>query len=214
METNELKNIWQTLANENLIDKQLARENILHLLSKKGAGLIQNLSNNIRREIVIDIITSILTLSIFIGVIIWKGFSEFRYHFILVVIFGYFIFKLVRDIGKYQMLQSTKLITSLKSSTLESYKRLKKRVKYDTIIAVAFLFAANLYVIYIYYKTFGNYREIDFSSMNVMALGFVLMIVLIGVILVTPFLIKHFYRKKFQDVIIQFEDTLREFEEE
>ena len=214
METNELRNIWQTLADENLIEKELARENILQLLSKKGAGIIQNLTSKIRKEIVLDIITSFLTLAIFIGVMIWQGFDEFRYHFILVVIFGYFVFKLTRDISKYQMLQSTRLTDSIKTSTLDSYKRFKKRVKYDTIIAVSFIIPVNLYVIYIYYKVFGNYKEIDFSSMNTMAFGFVLMMILVGFVIVVPFVIKHFYKKKFKNVITQFEDTLKEFEEE
>lgn len=214
METNELRNIWQTLANENLIDKQLARENILQLVRKKGVGLIQNLSAKIRHEIIMDLITSFLTLSIFIGVMIWQGLSEFRYHFILIIIFGYFIFKLVRDVGKYQMLQTTKLAKSIKDSTLASYQRFTKRMKHDAIIGISFLILVNLYVIYIYYKVFGNYREIDFSSMNTMAFGFVLMIILIGFVLVAPFVIKRFYKKKYQLVINQFEETLKEFEEE
>ena len=43
METVELRKIWKTLVEENLIDKQLAKEKILEIITKKGNGVISKI---------------------------------------------------------------------------------------------------------------------------------------------------------------------------
>lgn len=43
METIELKRIWNTLAKENLVDKNLAKENIMEIITQKGNGVISKL---------------------------------------------------------------------------------------------------------------------------------------------------------------------------
>lgn len=46
METVELKRIWNTLAENKLIDKELAKENILKIISKKGTGIISKMKRS------------------------------------------------------------------------------------------------------------------------------------------------------------------------
>ncbi len=50
MEINELKKIWNTLAHEKLIDRSLARENILEIITQKGNGVINKLQRKHRRD--------------------------------------------------------------------------------------------------------------------------------------------------------------------
>ncbi|MFY0602030.1 MAG: hypothetical protein JXR03_20315 [Cyclobacteriaceae bacterium] len=51
METVELKRIWNTLAEEKLIDKNLARENIKQIITQKGNGVIGKLQRKHRLDI-------------------------------------------------------------------------------------------------------------------------------------------------------------------
>lgn len=48
MESIELKRIWTTLAKEKLVDKNLAKENILEIITKKGNGVISKLQQKLQ----------------------------------------------------------------------------------------------------------------------------------------------------------------------
>ena len=55
METNELKKIWQTLSNENLIDKKIAKENIERIIKLKSSKTIERLSKKLRFDYLIKV---------------------------------------------------------------------------------------------------------------------------------------------------------------
>ncbi|WP_298503468.1 hypothetical protein [uncultured Maribacter sp.] len=50
METVELKKIWSILAEEKLIDKNLAKEHILEIITKKGNGIISKLERKHKHD--------------------------------------------------------------------------------------------------------------------------------------------------------------------
>ncbi len=60
METVELKRIWNTLAEEKLIDKNLAKENILEIITQKGNGVISKLQRKLK-----------LDINVYVGVVIF-----------------------------------------------------------------------------------------------------------------------------------------------
>lgn len=64
METNELKKIWQTLSNENLIDKRIAKENIEGLIKQKSSKTVERLSKKLSFDYLINIAAAILVLAI------------------------------------------------------------------------------------------------------------------------------------------------------
>jgi hypothetical protein len=216
METTELIKIWNTLSENKLIDKSLAQENILQLITKKGAGLLDKLSLKIKKEIITDFITSGLVAIIIVGVFIFQKTQpiEKRAHIVLFVILAYFIFKLYNDIRKYKMLKVIKLTDSIKDSTLLSYKRFKSQLKQDTIIGSSFIFSLNIYAIYIYYKAFGNINTIDFSKINGQLIGFIILIFLVLLLIISPWFFNYFYKKKYKRVIDDFESTLNELNSE
>lgn len=216
METDELKKIWNTLAENKLIDKSLAQENILQLIRKKGAGLLDKLSIKIKKEIITDFITSGLVTLIIIGVFIFQKAQpvEKRAHIVLFVILAYFIFKLYNDIRKYKMLKVIKLTDSIKESTLLGYKKFRSQLKQDTIIGSTFIFSVNIYAIYIYYKAFGNVNAIDFSKINGQLIGFIILIFLVLLLIISPWFFNYFYKKKYKLVIDDFESTLEELNSE
>lgn len=112
------------------------------------------------------------------------------------------------------MLKLTRLTDSIKDSTLNSYNRFKAQIRQDIILGISFIVVINLYVIYVYYKAFGDYRHIDFTHINMQSIGFVLLIFLISFVLIAPWAIKRFFKKKYQTVIDKFETTLQELNNE
>ncbi|MFT7057393.1 MAG: hypothetical protein ACJAR3_003041, partial [Roseivirga sp.] len=50
METVELKKIWNTLAKKQLIDQELAKENILEIITKEGNGIINRMKRKINSD--------------------------------------------------------------------------------------------------------------------------------------------------------------------
>jgi hypothetical protein len=216
METDELKKIWNILAENKLIDKSLAQENILQLITKKGVGLLDKLSLKIKKEIITDFIATGLVAIIIIGVFIFQKVQpiEKRAHIVLFVILIYFIFKLYNDIRKYKMLKVIKLTDSIKESTLLGYKKFRSQLKQDTIIGSTFIFSVNIYAIYIYYKAFGNVNAIDFSKINGQLIGFIILIFLVLLLIISPWFFNYFYKKKYKLVIDDFESTLDELNSE
>jgi len=216
METTELKKIWNTLAENKLIDKSLAQENILQLITKKGVGLHEKLSQKIWKEIIIDIIASALVAAIIVGVFFFQKSQhiEQRVHIVLFVILAYFFFKLYKDIQKYKMLKIINLTDSIKSSTMLSYNKFKSQVKQDIIIGISFIMSVNVFAIYVYYKAFGNIKTIDFSHVNGQLIGFVILIFLVIFVVIAPWVLKYFYNNKYQLIIDDFESTLNELNSE
>ena len=60
MKNEELKKIWSTLATEQLIDKKLAKENILEIITQQGNGVIGKLQKKLRLDF--NVYLSILVL--------------------------------------------------------------------------------------------------------------------------------------------------------
>ena len=54
METNELKKIWQTLSDEKLIDKSIAKENIERIIKVKSSKTIEKLNKKLRFDYLIS----------------------------------------------------------------------------------------------------------------------------------------------------------------
>ena len=212
METNELIDIWKTLAENKLIGANLAKEHIYQLITKKGAGFLEKLIRHIKKEIITDVITSGIVVLIILGVFIFQSTFpvEKKAYIFLFVILLYFIFKLYRDIRKLRMLKVTRMTDSVKAATLNSYSRFKSQIRQDLILAISFLVCANLYAIYVYVKAFGDYKHIDFSSVNVQSIGFVLLLIMVVFVFIAPWIIKRFFTRKYQTVIDNFETTLKE----
>jgi len=212
METNELIKIWNTLAENKLVGESIARESIQQIITKKGVGLLGKLTYNVRKEIITDIIASTLVALIIVGVFIFQDAQNInkRAHIILFIILAYFIYKLYNDVRKFKMLKVTALTGSIKNSVLHGYNRFKSQIRQDLIVSISFIVSVNIYAIFIYYKAFGNFSKIDFTHINGQTIGFILLIFLFLSVIITPLWIKYFFKKKYHEVINNFESTIKE----
>ena len=215
METNELKKIWKTLADNKLVDNNIAKENIDQIITRKGFGILEKLYTRIKKDIRIGIINSVLTTAVIIWVYFFRTESSHdkKPHFILIVILGYFLLRLSRDLRKYRLLKLSKISETIKDCIINGYTNFKAIIKKDIILNISFIIFFNIWVVVIYYKAFGNVNNIDFSSFNGQLVGFILMIVLILHLFVGPWILKYIYKTRYNNVIKDFEQTINELEE-
>ncbi|MBN1181044.1 MAG: hypothetical protein JXB49_02070 [Bacteroidales bacterium] len=216
METNELKKIWNTLAETKLVNKEVAMENIKQIITQKGNGVISKLSRRFHKDILVDIINTLLVGGIIVFVFIFQSrFGiEKRAHIFLFLIEAFFIVKLLRDHTKYKLLNMSKLNNSIKESTIDAHRKIKRRIIQDGLFSGIFLMLCNIYAIGIYFRAFGNVKSIDFSHFNSQMIGFIILIFLLLFIVIFPIVMKSFYKKKYVALMDEIEATIKELNED
>ena len=127
METNELKNIWQTLSNENLIDKNIAKENIERIIRLKSSSTIERLSKKLRFDYFTNIATAILVMLITVFATLYlnhknHGLPVQGYVFLVLVI-SFYALKAVSINAKLKLLH----LSYNTSSILDSLQKVKAR---------------------------------------------------------------------------------------
>lgn len=208
METNELKNIWQTLSNENLIDKSIARENIERIIQQKNSRTIAKLSKKLRFDYITNIATSILVLAITIFATLYLNHRNhslpIQGYVFLVLCISFYALKAVSLKSKLNFLN----ISYTTSPILESLKKIKTRFeKVSTKESVI------TYLSLIVLTVFGNFLindKTDFSNFALNSLqGYVLIFSIIYLVSL-PFIGKYYFKKRFSGIIADLDNSIEE----
>ena len=208
METNELKNIWQTLSNENLIDKSIAKENIERIIKLKSCKTIEKLNNKLRFDYLINIATAILVFGITIFATVYLNLKNSSlpvqgYVFLLLVI-SFYAFKAVSINSKRKLLD----ISYSTSSILESLKKVRKRFEKISIKE-----SVIMYVSLTILTIFGNILingKTDFSNFNVNSLQGYVFIFSIIYLVSLPFVGKYYFNKRFSGIMTDLNNSIEE----
>lgn len=208
MEINELKNLWQTLSNEKLIDKSIAKENIERIIKAKSSKTIEKLNKKLRFDYLINIATSVLVMAIVIFATFFLNQKNQHlpvqgYIFLLLAI-SYYVFKAFSVNSKLKLLD----ISYNTSSILESLKKVKS--KFEKVSRKELVL---IYISLSLLTIFGNILindNTDFSNFNVNSLqGFVL-IFSIGYLVSLPFIGKYYFNKRFSGIITDINNSIEE----
>ena len=123
MESSELNKIWQTLSNENLIDKSIAKDNIDRIIQQDSSKTIAKLSKKIRFDYMTNIATAILVLVITIFATLFLNHRNqslpIQGYIFLVLVISYYALQAVCLNSKLRLLN----ISYNTSSILESLKK-------------------------------------------------------------------------------------------
>ena len=216
METNELKNIWNALANNNLIDKSLARENIRQIITKKGNGVI----NKIKRKSKIDYFVYLIGL-IFVPVVtllvhinLQHPFPSMRSYIGLSFVELFFIYMFTNSIRNLKFLDYSYNTGSIKESLLqvksyfESY--LKKVYWINLLFGFSFLIFALVHFIII----IGGINRIKLLSTGFNVFASYVSILLMIFIIIWPFILKIEYKIRFSGPINDINMTIDELNKE
>lgn len=208
METNELKRIWQTLSNEKLIDKSIAKENIERIIKEKSSKTIKKLNNKLRFDFLINVATSVLVLVITIFATLYLNQKNQHlpvqgYIFLLLVI-SYYAFKAVSINSKLKLLD----ISYNTSSILESLKKVKS--KFDKVSRTeSVLIYASLSLLTIFANILIN-DNTDFSNYNINSLQGYVLIFSIGYLISLPFIGKYFFNKRFSEILTDLNSSIED----
>ena len=221
METNELKKLWKTLAEKQLIDQDLAKENILEIITRKGNGIISKMKRKIKLDYIIHLLAVILIPCLALFVVYWNNIHPDlhsiaqmgRAYTIIGLIEVLMVFGLADAIKNKKFLDVTFNTGSIKESMekVRSYlKAYVRRSKIGGMIAMYLIFTFILIDIYLKMDGFGN---LNFSTTGpyVYDSYFAVFVVLLMIALPT---IAKLGLKRFTQSIRDIEQTLEELKED
>ncbi len=208
MESSELNNIWQTLSNENLIDKNIAKENINRIIKQDSSKTIAKLSKKIKFDYLTNIATSILVLAITVFATLFlnqrnQSLPIQGYIFLFLVI-SYYALRAVNLNSKLQLLN----ISYNTSSILESLKKVKARFeKVSTRESVV------IYVSLTVITVFANFLLNDITDLSNFTFnslqGYVLIFSIVYLVSL-PFVGKYYFNRRFSGIISDLNNSIDE----
>ncbi|MBN2890443.1 MAG: hypothetical protein JXL97_01120 [Bacteroidales bacterium] len=208
METNELKKIWQTLSNEKLIDKSIAKENIERIIEAKSSKTIEKLNKKLRFDFLINIVTSVLVLAITIFATLFlnqkNNHLPIQGYIFLILVISYYAFKAVSINSKLKLLD----ISYNTSSILESLKKVKNKFK-KVSRKESVLIYISLTLLTIFANLLIN-NNTNLSNFTINSLQGYVLIFSIGYLISLPFIGKYYFNKRFSGIMKDLNSSIEE----
>ncbi len=211
METNELKNIWNTLAEKNLIDTQLAKENINQIITKKGIGLFSKMKKKVSIDywiyliglIVVPLITTMVHLNLM------KPLPTIQAYIGITFVEIYLIYMFVNARRKITFLNYSNNTLSIKDSLFALKDRLKKSIRFEYKLGLFFGICFIIFTILQLLITNGRLLNVDFSKFPTM-----IAILLVAMIFIFPFALKYEFKIRFSGITDDINKTISELNSE
>jgi len=208
MESSELNKIWQTLSNENLIDKRIAKENIQRIIQQESSNTIAKLSKKIRFDYLTNIAASVLVLVITVFATLFLNSKNqslpLQGYIFLVLVISYYALKAVNLKSKLKLLN----ISYNTSSIFESLKKVK--IRFEKVSTKESLI---MYVSLTVLTVFANFLindKTDFSNFALNSLqGYVLLFSIVYLVSL-PFVGKYYFNKRFSGIITDLNNSIEE----
>ncbi len=208
MESSELNKIWQTLSNENLIDKRIAKENIQRIIQQESSSTIAKLSKKIRFDYLTNIAASVLVLVITVFATLFLNYKNqslpIQGYIFLVLVISYYALKAVNLKSKLKLLS----ISYNTSSIFESLKKVK--IRFEKVSTKESLI---MYVSLTVLTVFANFLindKTDFSNFALNSLQGYVLIFSIVYLVSLPFVGKYYFNKRFSGIITDLNNSIEE----
>ena len=216
METDELKYIWKTLADKNLVEKELARENIQRILVNRGSGIISKFENIFNRDIIITwiVIGLLVGMQIFLFYFSRNHPVDPKAPFFILAVMIYFGYKLYRDLSKKRLLAKHFNTESIRNALLQVKQNMQKALKADTRSGIIFLMAANAFAIFVYTKWVGTFTKIDFTRLYSNTIALYILIFLVLFFITAPWTLRYYGKRKFAKAFADIDNMLAELSED
>lgn len=211
METNELKNIWNALANNNLIDKKLAEDNIRQIITKKGFGVVSKMKKKVFIDYwvyltalsLVPIVTTIVHLNLM------KPLPTIQAYFGIGFVEVYLIYMFISSLRKIRFLEYSNNMVSIKESLIGLQSSLKKSMQREWWLGLCFGTGIIILTIIQFIITGGGLQNVHFSKFTTL-----LSVFLISMLFVFPFLLKFEFKIKFSEITNDISNTIIELEKE
>lgn len=221
METVELKRIWNALAESQLIDRNIAKENILEIITKKGNGIISKMKRKINLDYTTHLLAMILTAGAILFLIYWNHIHPDlhtipqigRSYFILGLIELLMVFGLLDSIRNKKFLDVTFSTGSIKESMEDVLEYLVAYVKRSKIGGMIAMYSILSFILLDFYLKIDGFGNLNFSTTGAYNTESYLMVFVVLLMLALPTIAKRGL-KRFTQSIRDIEQTLEELNEE
>jgi hypothetical protein len=221
METVELKKIWNTLAKKQLIDQELAKENILEIITKEGNGIINRMKRKINSDYYVVLFGVIFTPLAILFAVYWNNTHPDlhdaaqlgRVYTILALMEAYLVFGLIKVVRNRKFLDTTFNIGTLKESMEKALSYLKAELKKAKIAGLVFMYSILSFVLIDIFLGIEGFGNLNFSTTgpNIFSSYFAVFVILIMFAL--PSIVK-FETKRYTQAIQDIGRTLLDLKEE
>ncbi len=221
METSELKKIWNTLAEKQLIDQDLAKENILEIITKEGNGIINRMKRKINFDYNVFLFGVIFTPIAMLFAVYWNNTHPDlhtaaqlgRAYTIIVLMEVYLVFGLIKVVRNRKFLDITFNTGTLKESMEEALNYLKVELKKAKIAGLGFMYPILTFTLIDISLSIEEFGNLNFSTTGPNILGSYFAVFVVLIMLALPSIVK-FETKLFTKDIQDIEQTLLELKEE
>jgi len=211
METNELKNIWNTLSEKNLIDEQLAKESINRIVTKKGAGLFVKMEKKVRLDywvyliglIAVPIITTMVHLNLM------KPLPTIQAYVGIVFVEIYLIYMFVNARRKLNFIVYSNNNLSIKEALISLQGKIKKSISREFKLGILFGIGFISFTIVQLIITGGGFTNIDFSKFSTM-----IAVLLIAMLFIFPYALKYEFKIRFSGITEDINQTIDDLNSE
>jgi hypothetical protein len=211
METNELKNIWNVLANNNIIDRKLGEDNIRQIITKEGFGLVSKMKKKVFIDywvyltalVLVPIVTTIVHLNLM------KPLPTIQAYFGISLAEVYLIYMFIGSLRKLRFLEYSNNTGTIKESLIDLQSSLKKSMQREWWLGLCFGTGLIVLTIIQFKITGGGLHFINFSKFTTLISVF-----LILMLFVFPFLLKFEFKIKFSEITNDISNTIIELEKE
>lgn len=221
METVELKKLWNTLAEKQLIDQDIAQENILEIITKKGNGII----NRMKRKINLDYNGHLFAV-IFIPLAIlfatyWNNthpdlhtaVQMGRAYSILSLIEVFMVFGLINAVRNRKFLDITFNTESLKESMEKVQRYLKTYLKKAKIAGLGAMYSIFTFILIDIFLKIEGIGNLNFSTTGLYIFDSYFVVFVVLMMFALPSIVK-FELKRFTQSIQDINHTLLELNDE
>lgn len=214
METNELKNIWKTLADEKLIEKELAEENIERIISSQSVNTIKKLDKKTKRNGIIYATAFLFTLiaTVYVQIDIDKLFPTNTYIGIIVVE-GFLLLNILREFSKSAFINRSYKTETIKDSLTKIKMYLTRVLRIDFFIGLTFNFCMLIVYLSKYLIDIGGFEKIKFSGNDLVIHSPYFTIAIIILLLASPWGLKKEIKMKFSKIQNDIDNSLKELED-
>lgn len=211
METNELKNIWNALAENNLIDKQIAKESINQIITKKGSGLFAKMKKKVFIDycvylvglIAVPVITTMVHLNLM------KPLPSIQAYFGIAFAEIYLVYMFVNARRKLNFINYSNNNLSLKEGLISLQKKIKKSISREYKLGILFGIGFISFTILQLIITGGGFTNIDFSKFSTMTA-----VLLITMLFIFPYALKYEFKIRFSGITDDINQTINELNSE
>ncbi len=211
METNELKNIWNTLSENNLIDEQFAKENINKIITNKGAGLFVKMKKKVLIDywvyliglIAVPIITTMVHLNLM------RPLPTIQAYIGIVFVEIYLIYMFVNARRKLDFIDYSNNNLAIKEGLISLQGKIKKSINREFKLGMLFGIGFICFTILQLIITGGGFTNIDFSKFSTMTA-----VLLIVLLFIFPYALKYEFKIRFSGITEDINQTINELNSE